>query len=69
MVPQIHCSGCANLIKLTLEDDFPSVAVDQESKIVSFESDKEIIEAQKILAELFAELKDEGYSYENLTLI
>lgn len=68
-VPKIHCSGCVNLIKISLEDTFENVNVDQESKIAEFTSEKQIDEVKNNLDRIFDELKQLGYEYTDLKLI
>lgn len=68
-VPEIHCSGCVNLIKLTLEDDFKNVEVDENSKEVIFESEGNFEKVTEKLRELFDGLKDAGYTWEELQKI
>jgi copper chaperone CopZ len=62
-VPKIHCSGCVNLIKMSLEEVFGKVEVDQTSKVAEFNSDKEIAEVQVELNKVFEDLKESGYEY------
>lgn len=65
-VPQIHCSGCVGLIKLSLEDIFEAVEVDQISKVAKFESDKSFNEVKDELDSVFDELSHSGYAYDEL---
>jgi hypothetical protein len=68
-IPQIHCSGCVNLIKLTLEEKFPAVSVDENSKVAVFESDEDESNVKMKLDKLFeTDLSTAGYEYSNLTV-
>lgn len=62
-VPKIHCSGCVNLIKMSMEDVFDKVLVDQASKIVEFTSEKDLKEVESNLNRVFIELQESGYEY------
>lgn len=65
----MHCSGCQNLIAMSLEDaGFSDVQVDQEKNIGDFSSDKSESEVKETLDKAFAELAASNYSYTNLTL-
>jgi copper chaperone CopZ len=66
----IHCSGCVNLIKMTLEEQgFTNVIVEQERNIAQFESmvDTNEEEIKRLLDTVFTELQ--SYSYSNLHII
>ncbi len=63
IVPKIHCSGCINLIKISLEEVFGIVSVDGTTKIVEFESEKERNDVKTDLDKVFEELKESGYDY------
>jgi copper chaperone CopZ len=65
IVPKIHCSGCVNLIKMSLAEIFENVKVDQDFKVVEFESGKELDEVKEELDKVFEELKESGYEYIN----
>lgn len=65
-IPKIHCSGCVNLIKMSLEEIFNTVSVDQYSKIAEFQSDESIEMVKESLNKLFEELRESGYEYSNL---
>ena len=62
----MHCQGCGNLIKLTLEDEgFKEVTVSLEKETGDFETDSDKTEAVKAkLDEAFTGLS--GYSYDHL---
>jgi copper chaperone CopZ len=62
-VPRIHCSGCVNLIKMSLEEVFEKVNVDEATKVAEFESEKELDEVKTDLDKVFVELKESGYEY------
>ncbi len=69
-IPQIHCSGCVNLIKITFEDYFENINVDEQNKIASFRTDKDIEEVKITLNKIFqAELEPAGYKYSDLKQI
>jgi copper chaperone CopZ len=63
----MHCRGCSNLIKMTLEDEgLKEVQVDIATGTGSFETPaKDPKQAEAKLNEAFAALS--GYTYENLT--
>ena len=68
-VPQMHCTGCDALMKLTLEDDFQNIKPDHKNHIVEFESDKNIDEIKQILNKIFDEFREEKlvYTFDLLT--
>ena len=68
IVPKIHCSGCVNLIKISLEEVFSNVEVDQETKIAEFQTDKDLDTTKQILEQTFEELRQSGYEYSDLKL-
>jgi copper chaperone CopZ len=63
----MHCQGCSNLIKMTLEDEgLKEVHVDIATGTGSFETPvKDQTQVTAELNEAFAGLS--GYTYENLT--
>lgn len=63
-VPKIHCSGCVNLIKMSLEESFQNVEVDQNTKTAEFSYESENLQEQ--LDKVFVELKENGYEYSDL---
>ena len=64
----MHCSGCKNLITMSLEDiGFEDVLVDSEKNTAQFISLKNIEDIEKDLQEVFKELTD--YKYSNINLI
>ncbi len=67
-VPNIHCDGCIGLISTILEDHFDNIAIDKETKLVTFESEKDSEEVKEILNELFEELRPHGYDYIEFSL-
>jgi len=62
----MHCAGCSNLIKMTLEDEgLINVNVDIKTKSATFESSLDEISKVKVLLDkIFADLP--GYSYGNI---
>lgn len=64
----MHCSGCKNLITMSLEDiGLEEVAVDSEKNVATFVTAKNTEEVEKDLQEVFKELTD--YKYSNLNII
>lgn len=64
----IHCSGCVNLIKLSLEEvGLQDVIVDQEQNKAFFKTGDDSSALASLLNKVFAEL--ETYQYSNLHLI
>lgn len=64
----MHCSGCKNLITMSLEDiGLEEVTVDSEKNVATFVTSKNTEEVEKDLQEVFKELTD--YKYSNLNLI
>lgn len=64
----MHCSGCKNLITMSLEDiGLEEVVVDPEKNIATFVTSKKAEEVEKDLQEVFKDLTD--YKYSNLNLI
>ncbi len=64
----MHCSGCKNLITMSLEDiGLEEVVVDPEKNIATFVTANKAEEVEKDLQEVFKELTD--YKYSNLNII
>ena len=64
----MHCIGCSNLIKLSLEDaGFDDVEIDLANGIGNFRSNKDTQETEQILQDVFVELQD--YEFSNLQLV
>jgi copper chaperone CopZ len=65
----MHCTGCSNLIKMTLEDeDLANVNVDVNTNYATFESTlNEISKVKTLLDKVFDDLP--GYSYENIQTV
>ncbi len=64
----MHCSGCKNLITMSLEDiGLEEVSVDSEKNVATFVTSKNTEEVEKDLQEVFKELTD--YKYSNLNII
>jgi copper chaperone CopZ len=62
----MHCSGCRNLITMSLEDEgLVDVNVDLELNEASFQTAKSETEVKEIVDKVFSELKD--YKYLELT--
>lgn len=66
-VEKIHCAGCVNLIKMSLEETFQNVEVDQNTKTVKFQSKSQNLKEE--LDKVFVELKENGYEYSDLKQI
>ncbi len=61
----MHCSGCKNLITLSLEEAaLTNIVVDERDSTAQFVSGHEMADLPEILDTVFAELPD--YSYTNL---
>jgi copper chaperone CopZ len=61
----MHCSGCKNLITMSLEDaGFTAATVNLTSNTAQFETDKTQEEITIALNEIFAELQQ--YKFSNL---
>jgi len=70
-IPQIHCSGCVNSIKLTLEDKFTNIQGDQDNKTITFESSENLEDVKRDVKELLDQLNkemnsDHGYLFTNI---
>jgi copper chaperone CopZ len=65
----MHCTGCSNLIKMTLEDaELANVNVDVNTNSATFESSlNERSKVREVLDKVFADLP--GYSYENIQTV
>ena len=63
----MHCTGCAGLIKMTLEDEFKNVEVDLHEKKAEFESDLDEEMVANVLAKSFKDFSQ--YKYLNLKKI
>jgi copper chaperone CopZ len=65
----MHCTGCSNLIKMTLEDEeLANVSVDVNTNSATFESSlNEVSKVKVILDKVFSDLP--GYSYTNIQTV
>ena len=65
----MHCTGCSNLIKMTLEDKgLANANVDVNTSSATFESSlNETSKVKVILDKVFADLP--GYSYTNIQIV
>jgi copper chaperone CopZ len=65
----MHCSGCSNLIKMTLEEEgLANVNVDVSTGSATFESNlNEKSKVKEILDKVFTDLS--GYTYGNIQII
>jgi copper chaperone CopZ len=65
----MHCTGCSNLIKMTLEDEeFANVNVDVNTNSATFESSlNEESKVRALLDKVFGDLP--GYSYTNIQTV
>lgn len=65
----MHCTGCSNLIKMTLEDEeLANVNVDVNTNSATFESSlNETSKVKAILDKVFGDLP--GYSYTNIQTV
>jgi copper chaperone CopZ len=65
----MHCTGCSNLIKMTLEDEeLANVNVDVNTNSATFESSlNETSKVSALLDKVFADLP--GYSYTNIQTV
>lgn len=68
-VPEMHCTGCDGLMKVTLEDYFSEVKPDHMTHLVKFESDKNEWEVKLILERIFEEFKNSEPNYTYVELI
>jgi len=65
----MHCTGCSNLIKMTLEDEeLSNVIVNATTGDATFESSlAEIAKVKTVIDKAFADLS--GYSYSNIQAV
>ena len=65
----MHCKGCSNLIKMTLEDEgLVNTNVDVNTNSATLESNlSEISKVKEILDKVFVDLP--GYSYANIQIV
>lgn len=64
----MHCSGCKNLIAMSLEDEgMKDVQVDEKAGRATFSSDKDDAALRATLDRMFSELKE--YRYSDLTVL
>jgi copper chaperone CopZ len=64
----MHCSGCKNLITMSLEDaGLTDVFVDPDKSLALFKSVLSKEEIENLLKSVFTELKE--YSYSNFQII
>ena len=66
----MHCTGCSNLIKMTLEDEgrLANANVDVNTNSATFESSlNETSKVKEILDKVFTDLP--GYSYKNIQIV
>ncbi|PJA13869.1 hypothetical protein COX64_02670 [Candidatus Dojkabacteria bacterium CG_4_10_14_0_2_um_filter_Dojkabacteria_WS6_41_15] len=56
-VTGMHCQGCSNLIKMSLEDaNIITVLIDVKTGTAQFESDQDKPHVEKILSDVFTDL-------------
>ena len=62
----MHCTGCSNLIKMTLEDEgLANINVDIKTSRATFESSlNETSKVKEVLDKVFTDLP--GYTYANI---
>ncbi len=61
----MHCQGCSNLIKMSLEDaNIQQVIIDVKTGVALFESDQPKQHVEKILGDVFADF--ETYAFSNI---
>jgi copper chaperone CopZ len=64
----MHCSGCENLIKMSLEEvNFGDIEVSMKSKSAKFSSHQELPTVKESLDNIFSAFDD--YKYSNLVLV
>lgn len=64
----MHCTGCLNLIKMTLEDEgFASVVISLDQHIAEFEANEEKSIVESKLSKAFEPFNQ--YKYSNLEII
>lgn len=64
----MHCSGCVNLIKMTLEDEgFTNVTVSLDQQIAEFETNKEKDIVESKLSKAFEPFNQ--YKYSDLQVV
>ena len=65
----MHCTGCSNLIKMTLEDEgLANANVDVKTNSATFDSSlNETSKVKVVLDKVFADLA--GYSYGNIQIV
>ena len=65
----MHCTGCSNLIKMTLEDEgLANANVDIKTNSATFESSlNETSKVGVVLDKVFVDLS--GYSYANIRIV
>ncbi|MEK7584161.1 MAG: heavy-metal-associated domain-containing protein [Patescibacteria group bacterium] len=64
----MHCTGCKNLITMSLEDEgMTNVHVDEKAGRATFVSDKDDAALRVTLDRVFSELKE--YRYSDLTVL
>lgn len=64
----MHCSGCENLIKMSLEEaNFDDIEVSMKNKVSTFSSQQELSAVKKYLDNIFSAFNE--YRYSNLVLV
>jgi len=65
----MHCMGCSNLIKMSLEEEgFSNSDVDIKTNLATFESSlSDAGEVKEVLDKIFSGLS--GYSYKNIKAV
>lgn len=64
----MHCSGCENLIKMSLEEvNFGDVKVSMKDKSATFNSEQDLAAVKESLDTIFSAF--EKYKYSNLVLV
>lgn len=66
----MHCTGCQNLINMTLEEaNFTAIEVDLDEGSALFESEGSLEKVEALVGEVFSELEPDGYSWSNLQIV
>lgn len=64
----MHCSGCENLIKMSLEEaNFDDIEVSMKNKVSTFSSQQELSAVKEYLDNIFSAFNE--YRYSNLVLV
>lgn len=68
IIEGMHCSGCENLIKMSLEEaNFENIVVSMKNGLATFSSHQDLLEVKDSLDNIFSTF--DTYKYSNLEIV